>query len=62
MCGIAGWYDRNLDLRTAVDIISGMSESLKRRGPDDSGIMTERTVLGFTGYTGYALLRSSSDM
>ena len=44
MCGIAGWYDRNLDLRTAVDIISGMSESLKRRGPDDSGIMTERNI------------------
>ncbi len=43
MCGIAGWYDRNLDLRQASDILSEMSETLKRRGPDEGGIVCGRT-------------------
>jgi len=38
MCGIAGWIDYNLDLRKHEDIISKMTGTLARRGPDAKGI------------------------
>ena len=38
MCGIAGWYDTEKNLRDESTTINRMSESLSRRGPDDSGI------------------------
>ncbi|MDD6488221.1 MAG: asparagine synthase (glutamine-hydrolyzing) [Clostridia bacterium] len=38
MCGIAGWYDIKKNLRNEIPTINRMSESLSRRGPDDSGI------------------------
>ena len=41
MCGIAGWYDKNLGMRSVQDILSSMSETLKKRGPDDGGIMID---------------------
>ena len=40
MCGIAGWYDKNVEMRDARSILSAMSEALRRRGPDDDGIYT----------------------
>lgn len=45
MCGIAGWYDRQLDLRDVGDIPGKMSESLKRRGPDSAGEYREENVV-----------------
>ena len=38
MCGIAGWYDRKAGLQGQDNVIKIMSESMERRGPDDSGI------------------------
>ena len=40
MCGIAGWYDRDLDMNDASGILSSMSEAMSCRGPDDSGSYT----------------------
>lgn len=37
MCGIAGWFDRSIDMKAQGRAISRMSESIARRGPDDSG-------------------------
>lgn len=44
MCGIAGWYDKNLNMMEAEDILREMSVSMKKRGPDDSGIFIENPV------------------
>lgn len=44
MCGIAGWYDKNLDLREAESILNEMSDSLKKRGPDAAGMMIENPI------------------
>ena len=44
MCGIAGWYDKELELRDCGEILAGMSESLARRGPDSSGIFIEDPI------------------
>ncbi len=44
MCGIAGWYDKSLNMREADDILREMSVSMKRRGPDDSGIFIENSI------------------
>ncbi len=44
MCGIAGWYDKSLNMREAEDILCEMSVSMKRRGPDDSGIFIDNPV------------------
>ena len=38
MCGIAGWYDKSVDFSSHKKTLMAMSESLGRRGPDDSGI------------------------
>lgn len=37
MCGIAGWLDKSIDMYEKSDILQEMSDSLKSRGPDDSG-------------------------
>ena len=37
MCGIAGWLDHTADLKEKMDELQKMSESLKRRGPDEHG-------------------------
>lgn len=42
MCGIAGWLDKNLDLTEKVSILNKMSDTLKRRGPDENGIYIRR--------------------
>ncbi len=38
MCGIAGWIDFNRDLKSHQNIISKMTNTLARRGPDDQGV------------------------
>lgn len=37
MCGIAGWLDFKADISANERIFSAMSDTLARRGPDDSG-------------------------
>ena len=44
MCGIAGWFDRSIDMRTQGRVVARMSESISRRGPDDSGVVTDEGV------------------
>lgn len=44
MCGIAGWYDIKRNLRDESITINRMSESLSRRGPDDSGVYFNNPV------------------
>lgn len=38
MCGIAGWLDKNIDLTEKVGVLSEMSKTLSRRGPDENGM------------------------
>ena len=38
MCGIAGYFDRNLDQRDLIQRINIMSKELDHRGPDSSGV------------------------
>ena len=44
MCGIAGWYDKDLDFRDCRSILDEMSLTLEKRGPDSSGIFIEEPV------------------
>jgi len=44
MCGIAGWIDYQQDLKEKGNIISKMSETLARRGPDAQGVYLEENV------------------
>lgn len=37
MCGIAGWLDDTIDLRERTNELAAMSDSIKSRGPDESG-------------------------
>ena len=37
MCGIAGWLDHTADIKEKMAELQKMSESLKRRGPDEHG-------------------------
>ena len=37
MCGIAGWFDKNIWMRDKTNALTAMSECLKRRGPDEHG-------------------------
>ena len=43
MCGIAGWLDWEKNISES-DCISAMSESLRRRGPDESGIYVDKNI------------------
>ena len=47
MCGIAGWLDFGSDLRKNEHIFSAMSDTLKRRGPDDAGAYISENVALF---------------
>ncbi|WP_214482497.1 asparagine synthase (glutamine-hydrolyzing) [Bacillus sp. SM2101] len=40
MCGITGWIDYNRDLRNEHTTLSKMTETLRKRGPDDTNIWT----------------------
>ena len=44
MCGIAGWLENSIDLREKKSELYAMRESLKSRGPDESGEFIERDV------------------
>lgn len=44
MCGIAGWFSDNERIDNKHDIISAMSETLCRRGPDEHGTYLEKNV------------------
>lgn len=44
MCGIAGWIDWHKDIKHQTSIQQEMLASLKRRGPDDSGIYGEEHI------------------
>lgn len=44
MCGITGWVDFERDLRQEGRTIEAMTETLRRRGPDDGGTWTDRHV------------------
>lgn len=47
MCGIAGWIDLKEDISTQHRIIERMTETLKYRGPDATGIwMSSHAALG----------------
>ncbi|MEG1441288.1 MAG: asparagine synthetase B, partial [Oscillospiraceae bacterium] len=37
MCGIGGWIDYNENISNCQTVISNMSKTLNRRGPDESG-------------------------
>lgn len=41
MCGIAGLIDRNVDLSDRIGLLSDMSKTLARRGPDENGIFID---------------------
>ena len=42
MCGIAGWLDQTRPINEEEEILQKMSESLKRRGPDEHGAYIRR--------------------
>lgn len=44
MCGIAGWYDKNLNLKEAERVLNVMSATMVCRGPDDGGIYSEEHI------------------
>ena len=44
MCGIAGWFDRNIDFNKKKDVINRISETLTPRGPDENGVYITQDV------------------
>lgn len=44
MCGIAGWFDENRNLYDNKSAIEAMSETMKRRGPDDNGVFLGENI------------------
>ncbi|NLU52405.1 MAG: asparagine synthase (glutamine-hydrolyzing) [Clostridiaceae bacterium] len=45
MCGIAGWINLKENISSNIHILERMSETLKNRGPDDSGIFLSEHAL-----------------
>ncbi|MBD1380609.1 asparagine synthase (glutamine-hydrolyzing) [Metabacillus arenae] len=45
MCGIAGWVDFKKNLQNEMDIMKDMTETLSKRGPDDTNVWGEGNVL-----------------
>ncbi|WP_018661325.1 asparagine synthase (glutamine-hydrolyzing) [Heyndrickxia acidiproducens] len=47
MCGITGWVDFKKDLRGEAETLSKMTETLSKRGPDDTNIwLTQHAAFG----------------
>jgi asparagine synthase (glutamine-hydrolysing) len=47
MCGIAGWVNFQKDISNETEIIKAMTNTLKKRGPDDEGYyISTNTLLG----------------
>lgn len=42
MCGLCGWYDRNLSQENNIKLITKMSDKLNNRGPDSSGLYVNK--------------------
>lgn len=42
MCGIAGWLDKNIDMTQNIKVLSKMSKTLDKRGPDENGMYIRR--------------------
>lgn len=45
MCGIAGFINLKSDISNHVKVIEAMTETLKKRGPDDSGLYISKHAL-----------------
>ena len=41
MCGITGWIDYHKNLANQIEILEKMTETLAKRGPDDTNIWTD---------------------
>jgi len=47
MCGITGWVNLNADIENEHEILFKMTDTLKKRGPDDSGFyFSKHAILG----------------
>src|SRR5260221_12130859 len=44
MCGIAGWVSYDRDLKSQRDVITTMTKTMARRGPDAGGVWIDRHV------------------
>ena len=44
MCGIVGFYDRELEPAAAMAQLHAMCETIVHRGPDDEGIFVDRQI------------------
>ena len=44
MCGIAGWVSYDGDLKAHQDVITTMTKTMARRGPDAGGVWIDRHV------------------
>ncbi len=44
MCGIAGWLSESVNLYERTTVLENMSETLKRRGPDEKGYYVKSNV------------------
>ena len=44
MCGIAGWFDRQIDLRETENILGAMLKTMECRGPDAEGRYVEPSI------------------
>src|SRR5260221_2734950 len=44
MCGIAGWVSYDRDLKSHQDVITTMTKTMARRGPDAGGVWIDRHV------------------
>ncbi len=44
MCGIAGWFDRNIDFHNKKEVINRISATMERRGPDENGVYLTHNV------------------
>ena len=44
MCGIAGWYSDHERVIDKTNVLEAMSETLKRRGPDEHGIYADENI------------------
>src|SRR5258707_13309103 len=42
MCGIAGWVSYDGDLKSQRDVITTMTNTMARRGPDAGGVWIDR--------------------
>ncbi len=42
MCGIAGWVSYDGNLKSHQDVITRMTKTMARRGPDASGVWIDR--------------------